>query len=116
VYYYEILRATWLTALGSTILWQVKITDNDNDRSGDSLTKTSSIKTGGTVSDDDTGPPTIMSYDDDGDIIDSDATTYQLQVDVTDYSGFASVQFNFSLDNGASWSGWSDYTTNSSNV
>jgi hypothetical protein len=75
VYYYEILRATWLTALGSTILWQVKITDNDNDRSGDSLTKTSSIKTGGTVSDDDTGPPTIMSYDDDGDIIDSDATT-----------------------------------------
>ncbi|MFW9887665.1 MAG: carbohydrate binding domain-containing protein, partial [Candidatus Thorarchaeota archaeon] len=58
-YHYYIPRAEWLQALESAILWKVRATDDDNDRTGDSLTTTSSEQTGGMVSDDDTTSPSI---------------------------------------------------------
>ena len=71
-WHYEISRNTWINHVGKTIYWEARATDNDNDRSNDKSTSYSGTKTGGLISDDDTGDPDIWDihvkeHDGDGD-------------------------------------------------
>jgi hypothetical protein len=111
IYHYYISRTDptwgWLTALDSDS--SVDIVFKIQAINAFDVTTTTDVQDGGDVSDDDPDVPFINSHGSDGSVTDAKMSVYTLWVDVTDYSGFASVQFNFSLDNGASWSGWSDW-------
>jgi len=114
-YWYDIQRGDWINYVGQTIYWESYATDNDNDRSGDRLTRYTSTFTGPTIEDDDPNGPVLSNPSSTGDVYDNYMGSYRIQVDASDPSGVYTVQFRYKF-NGGTWSSWYTYSGYSGNT
>jgi len=83
-YWYDIPRNEWVKHVGKIIYWQSYAVDNDEDRTGDRLTKTTPTYTGGRILDDDTSGPVVIDHQDSGD---SKPGVYHFKVKLDDPEG-----------------------------
>ena len=92
--YVYIPRDEWLSHLGATIYWTFTVTDNDDDRTEDSLSVDSQSLSGserlvaGTISDDDTLEPHVYTASCNGTVYDNYTRDYYFWIDAEDQSGF----------------------------
>jgi len=101
-YWYSIPYSEWILHVGETVYFKIVAFDNDNDRgTADRAYTNSQDYTAGTISDDDTTPPTLANP-----TCTLDPTnSYKLQIIVTDPSQVYQVRFRYNFDAGT-WTDW----------
>jgi hypothetical protein len=111
-YYYDISFSEWITHVGETIYFKVVAFDDDNDRgTADRAYTNSQEYTAGTISDDDTTPPTLTNPT----CALEPSNSYKIQITVADPSGIYQVLFRYKFDSGT-WTGWNLPSESSGNT
>jgi hypothetical protein len=102
IYWFDIPRDVWINYMGSTLYWEVNVTD------GSGLVTRSSTFNGVVIVDDDESGPSILNPWSVGDIDDTYLGDYRIQVTLTDKSGIDGVFFRYRYGSNP-WNSWQSF-------